>query len=264
MEIRLSDFKKNIKKTLHQAIKALVPRSLEGYYRYFLAFYGHKRNFIDRVTTVDYHGKELEYSYKGFVYHKCIFFHIPKTAGISVSMALFGNLGGGHANAQFYKCLFRKSFSEYYKFTFVRNPYIRLVSAYEYIKNGKSAFWGDKLFKKNILDKYETFDDFVEFWLEDNYYKSISHFRTQFSYINLNGKIVVDFLGRYENIESDFEVVKKQLNINTILEYENKTNYNKADYYKTYYSNPKTAVIVQQIYKDDFKNLGYSFDIPKF
>ena len=259
-EIFWSDLIKDIKKTIHQAIKTLVPMRFEGYYQYLLEYYRHKGKVVEKVATVDYHGKQLDYSYQGLVENKCIFFHIPKTAGISVSLALFGNLGGGHENAQFYKCLFGKSFDSYYKFAFVRNPYTRLVSAYEYVKNGNSAFGGDKLFKKQVLDKYETFDDFVQFWLKDNFHKSRPHFRTQFSYINLNGKVVVDFLGRYETLNEDFQKVAEHLNIETNLPTENVTQYDKRSYYEKYYSNEKTVAVVQKIYSDDFETFGYSTD----
>ena len=81
---------------------------------------------------------------------KCIFFHIPKTAGISVSTALFGNVKWGHRNVAFYKSHFgEKFFNSLYKFSFVRNPYDRLYSAFTFLKNGGMNNQ-DLLFSKNI------------------------------------------------------------------------------------------------------------------
>lgn len=250
-------------KKLKRILKAIVPLSLEGYYTYFSEYYRHRGRLFESITTIDYHGKKVQFTYSGFIKNKCIFFHIPKTAGISVSLSLFGHLSR-HVNAQFYKCLFGKSFETHFKFAFVRNPYTRLVSAYEYLKNTKDDFFKDDLiFKKNVLDKYKTFDDFVRLWLKDNFKKSKPHFRPQFSFISVNGNLILDFLGRFESLEQDFEVICKHLNIQTTLQKENISRYNKVDYLNTYYSNPETVAIVQQIYKDDFNFLGYSTDITQ-
>jgi hypothetical protein len=253
-----------MKKILLNTIKYLVPYNLEGYMYYFMSFVMLKGKPIEAVSSINYGNKVLEYSFKQFVQHKCIFFHIPKSAGISVTLALFGNLGGGHKNAQFFKCLFAKSFSSYYKFAFVRNPYTRLVSAYEYLRKADSDFLNDKKFKENVLNKFQTFDDFVEFWLFDNFYKSQApHFRTQFSFISLNGKVVVDFLGRYERLNDDFQKVANHLNIKTKLPTENVTVYDKQSYFEKYYYNQKTVALVQEIYKVDFEHFGYSKDVMK-
>ena len=54
----------------------------------------------------------------------CIFFHIPKPAGLSVSNALFGDVKWGHRNVSFYKSHYGEIlFNSFYKFCFVRNPY---------------------------------------------------------------------------------------------------------------------------------------------
>src|SRR3954454_22051651 len=59
-----------------------------------------------------------------FDYYKCIFIHIPKTAGLSVSKTLFGNYAGTHLGIDHYiATLGRKTVEEYFKFAFVRNPW---------------------------------------------------------------------------------------------------------------------------------------------
>ena len=59
-----------------------------------------------------------------FLEKKCVFFHIPKTAGISISNALFGDVKWGHRSVNFYKSYYgEKVFNSLYKFCFVRNPY---------------------------------------------------------------------------------------------------------------------------------------------
>ena len=77
------------------------------------------------------------YSFKPFDQCGCIFIHIPKCAGVSVSKALFGNLAGGHSRVVDYQLVFNSNeYSNYFKFTFVRNPWDRLVSAFFFLKKG--------------------------------------------------------------------------------------------------------------------------------
>jgi hypothetical protein len=64
--------------------------------------------------------------------HKFIFIHIPKCGGLSVSTALEW-VGLRHHTMEFYmKNYADYDLDEYYKFTFVRNPWSRVVSWYFY------------------------------------------------------------------------------------------------------------------------------------
>ena len=52
-----------------------------------------------------------------FLEKKCVFFHIPKTAGISISNALFGDVKWGHRSVNFYKSHYGENvFNSLYKF----------------------------------------------------------------------------------------------------------------------------------------------------
>ena len=78
-------------------------------------------------------------SLQGFDKHRCIFVHIPKCGGISVGRALFGTYYGNHMNALTYQLIFDKStYDAYFKFTFVRNPWSRLFSAFHFLRNGRT------------------------------------------------------------------------------------------------------------------------------
>jgi chondroitin 4-sulfotransferase 11 len=68
---------------------------------------------------------------------KCIFVHIPKTAGTSVTDALFGTPRPRHRPLQWYEGMEPELYKEYFKFAFVRNPWDRLVSGYHYVVNKK-------------------------------------------------------------------------------------------------------------------------------
>lgn len=197
------------------------------------------------------------YSLRGFDELKCIFVHIPKCAGIAVCKSLFGNLGGGHKTLKDYQTVFSpEDYSRYFKFTFVRNPWDRLVSAFLFLKQG-GFNEGDKEWAAENLSTYNDFDAFVRGGLRRREILSFKHFQPQRSFICLEGKQVgVDFLGRYENLASDFEFVCRKLNIESKLRRENH-NPSRADYEKYY--TPETRQIVGEVYGDDIEILGYSF-----
>jgi hypothetical protein len=203
-------------------------------------------------------GRHLEKSsIAAFDYYKCIFVHIPKTGGVSVNDALWGNPGGVHKSMEEYARIFsRKTLEQYYKFAFVRNPWDRLVSAYAFLKTGglhkRDARWA----KRQQLD-FDNFERFVMEWVSrDNICKGI-HFIPQTAFLTLDGKIAVDFIGRFENFQSDFEFIKDKLVIpEATLEHRNRSV--RKDY-KAYYT-AETRQKVAEVYADDIRILGYAFE----
>lgn len=178
---------------------------------------------------------------------KCIFFHIPKTAGISVSTALFGNVKWGHRNVAFYKSHFgEEPFNSMYKFSFVRNPYDRLYSAFTFLKNGGMNNQ-DLLFSKKYLNSYSDFNDFVMNGLNKKEIINWIHFKPQHYFLcDENENMVMDFVGKMENINEDFKTVCKQLNIEVELKKLNKGSN------KKYIYSEETKSIIKSTYKKDF------------
>lgn len=200
------------------------------------------------------------FSLKPFDQYKCIFIHIPKTAGISISKCLFGNLGGGHKKIEIYQIVFNKiEFDTYFKFTFVRNPWDRLVSAYFYLKNGgmdnRDRIWAER----NLLS-FVDFDSFVNEWVNRRNIETYKHFIPQFKYFCEPGNDTpqVDYIGYFENLEVDFNTVKMKLGLDSGLMHLNKT-INKNIDYRNYYTDT-TKDIVADVYQKDIRLLGYDFD----
>lgn len=197
------------------------------------------------------------YSFKPFDDSQSIFIHIPKCAGVSVNKALYGNLAGGHATYNYYTKVFNPNeISTYFKFTFVRNPWDRLVSAYFFLKKGgfnnKDKEWFDK-----ELSQYSTFEEFIIKWLSKENIEKWHHFRPQCSYIcDYMGEIKVDYIGYLENINNDFEFIKNKLGLKVDLPNNNKSEHAS---YKKYYT-LETQKIVSEIYDQDIKMFGYTFD----
>ncbi|XCF07740.1 sulfotransferase family 2 domain-containing protein [Tamlana crocina] len=200
--------------------------------------------------------------------HKCIFIHIPKTGGSTIEEScLFddqrkktGEAVGGHATAIEIKNLDTSKFLSYYKFSFVRNPYSRLVSAFFYFARGgnneKDYYWFDKIFKQFDND-FEAFclqiDDIPEL-------KKIPHFRLQHEFIcDENFNLLVNEIGRQENLNSEANKIFKKLGLEFKKKYLKKSN---NRHYSKYY-NKKTQEMVYNYYKLDFELFDYKYKIKR-
>lgn len=194
-----------------------------------------------------------------FDQHRCIFVHIPKCAGISVSRSLFGNVSGAHHTLKKFQIMFGpREFSEYFKFSFVRNPWDRLVSAFHFLKKGGLTVCDKKWSDKN-LSPYPDFDAFVRRGLQEKKIRAFPHFRPQCDYICLaKNRPGVDFIGYFENLDEDFSYICQQLKVNPTLQSLNRNDSRKRDF-REYYT-AETREIVSRVYADDIQVLGYSFD----
>ena len=212
-----------------------------------------------RIRNVGHGANAVTYSLRGFDEHRCIFVHIPKAAGISVAMALFGNLAGGHATARRYRVVFGRDFWPDFKFTFVRNPYTRLVSAYEFLRSGGHPAWpANQRFRDEVLSEYSDFEDFVLRWLKPGTDWPEPHFRPQHEFLELGGRVVMDFVGRVERIEEDFATVCDRLGIPARLERLNPTTpREKRGTLADYYASDAVERRVREIYGRDFELFGY-------
>jgi hypothetical protein len=212
---------------------------------------------LQEMRRVEYRG----YTFRPFDETRSIFFHIPKGAGVSVCKSLYGNLAGGHYTARQYQRVFSKiDFDAYYKFTFVRNPWDRLFSAYTFLKAGGFNDCDADWYQAN-LSHLNSFEDFVMNWLSRRNILSYLHFKPQISFLQLypHSKPVTDFIGYFENLNDDFLHVAQRVNPRGQLSHLNKTNNETGASYLQHYSKEMIKK-VGQVYNEDIKALGYSFD----
>ena len=184
---------------------------------------------------------------------KLIFIHIPKNAGISIEEALF-NKKIGHKSILQFESHDKKKCNKYFKFTVVRNPYDRLVSAFYFLKKG-GRNPVDKAWAENNLKGIEGFNEFVFKLTNKKFAKKIlnhQHFRPQYKYlVNSKGNINIDFIMKFETLSSDFEQLIQQLNFRNIkLSHKNKSN---RKSWEEYYEDGM-ELIVYNLYKRDFES----------
>lgn len=200
-----------------------------------------------------------EAALKPFVEHQCIFIHIPKAAGISVGRGLFGQLTGHHRPISGYQLILsRQEFETFFKFTFVRNPWDRLASAFHFLKGG-GLHEADARWAAEHLAPYPDFEAFVTGWVTRRNVHSWVHFKPQYTYLCLPGQrtLRVNFIGFYENLAHDYEALRQHLGTGAPLKAENVTRVQR-DYRDLYtYEMQK---IVADVYREDIERLGYTFD----
>ena len=204
-----------------------------------------------------------------------LFVHIPKCAGVSMAKALSAQTQllriGPHAKCRdIFVPQGKLTRDECFAFSFVRNPWDRLVSTFFYIMKGGRADI-DKQRRDRYLSKYNgDFKSFVrdiENWFslqeEDSIYpdKFIPHFRPQYEFIcDENGEIMVDFIGRVEDITSDFKKLCELLSVSGARL--SKTNKSSHRAYQKYYDT-ETRDIVAKYYARDIELFAYEFDSEK-
>lgn len=183
-----------------------------------------------------------------------IFIHIPKTGGISVARAIFGNAGIGHKSARFVRrrigpIAYRRSFS----FTFVRDPFERCHSAFEFLKsggmNGDDAAWADAQ-----LSEFVSFEDFVAEGLSRPAISGHLHFRSQSAFIfDPADNLLVDFVGRHEELQADFGRLCATIAVQGSLPWLNRSNWSRAT--KAFPQSVRDRVI--EHYARDYQLLKY-------
>lgn len=217
--------------------------------------------------------------------HKFIYIHIPKAAGTSIENALYrlASQSSGsdwarrekvYRNKELFDLI--KTHEKYFTFTFVRNPYSKLVSLYHFYNYYRSIKFKnflmrvfrflelnpEKIYKKIPFNQTKlkfNQPSFVDYLPQIPKYpfndtgNAGYHFLPQTYFISDD----VDYIGRFENIKEDFKFVCNKIKINTKeLPHINKTNHK---HYSEYY-NEETRQIVSELYKEDIKRFGYQFE----
>jgi len=215
--------------------------------------------------------------------YKVVFVHIHKTAGSSIDLFMtrkdkeYGSLKNycgkivysdkaiylHHANAKDMKKQFKSVWDNYFKFSFVRNPWDRVVSCWkDKASPAHCDSWPDSVYCKARNDTFSKFvtriinTEFIEFINESEFSIADRHVLSQTVLIPDD----TDFIGRFENLQEDFNTICDKIGIpQQQLAHINKTEHT---HYAEYYTD-ETREIVANKYSKDIKHFGYKFDYSK-
>lgn len=189
---------------------------------------------------------------------KTIFVHVPKVAGTSINYALFGKTLG-HYQANYIKKKFPKLFKNSFVFSFVRNPWDRVYSAYKFACIGNTESMGVRNPAQYAIPEFSSFERFLKEWLIKQDVSRLDFiFRPQYLFLtDKAGNILPDFIGKLENINQDILVIEKELNKKLDIKRVNQTN--NASLYEQAYLDDEMISIVKNIYKKDIDLFNYDF-----
>ncbi|MEJ2591176.1 MAG: sulfotransferase family 2 domain-containing protein [Candidatus Thiodiazotropha sp.] len=209
-----------------------------------------------------------------------LFVHIAKTGGTSVRAALqplrwrdpwyyaqflcsrLSHLSGHRIGSKFPRhsrivaakeLLPADFFDGLFKFAVVRNPWDLQMSSYHHIRRERP----------HLMAHIEDFDQFIRWKLDPErpyQYHVDTSIQSQLDYlIDLQGNLLVDFIGRHENLAADFDAIVERIGVNGLsLPHKRKAADRKQDY-RSYYSDA-LAEMVGDYFKRDIEGLGYRFD----
>jgi len=181
-----------------------------------------------------------------------VFLHINKTAGTSVGKAIGLQVKQHLTAREIIQRIGREKWVSAWKFTFVRNPWDRAVSLYEY-RRGKD--------RTGIATRNLSFSEWTQRVFSEDpdpvFHNNPKSFQTQSEWLrDERGEIDIDFVGRFENIAKDFEEIAKKIAPGASLRHLNASS--RAPY-GSYYDNASNA-IVSRWFKEDIERFGYVFE----
>ncbi len=180
---------------------------------------------------------------------RCVFVHINKTGGTSVGTAL--GLRFEHRTAEEKRAeLGERSWSRKFRFAFVRNPWDRVASHYCYrVKTDQTGLGSGRV----------SFDEWTRLAYRDRdptYCDKPKMFMPQLDWItDSQGRVLVDFIGRFESLDADFASICEHLAIRATLPHMKSSNKND---YRLYYDDESVG-IVARCFARDIAQFGYTF-----
>lgn len=136
-----------------------------------------------------------------------------------------------------------EKFKSYFSFAIVRNPWDWQVSLYTY------ALRNEKHGQHKMTNEFGGFDNYIE-WRCDGEATN----QKDFIYTE-EGTQLVDYIGRFEALDRDFETICSKIGVTANLP---KINVYKEKEYKEYY-NKHTMELVRKTFESDIHLFNYDF-----
>ena len=185
-----------------------------------------------------------------------LFVHVPKCGGSSVEDQL--GVHHGHRSAVYFRAADPELFARAWKFSIVRNPYDRLVSAFHYLK-GHSFSERDRAWAAATLGDCPDFAGFLDRLAEPGFRDRVLawlHFQPQWYYLcDARGRLLVDEAARLEDLDgfaARFNAAGRGVTLDTGVRRRPSERAAWQDYYDA-----ASLARVAAIYARDFEIFGY-------
>lgn len=209
-----------------------------------------------------------------FLDYNATFIHIPKTAGSSFEQWVYSNVPNYVRERKHATVL---DATEIFKdpgitFTFVRNPYDRLVSQFHFVgqraQNRIEKRAQGRKVKKSTTQEwdleitklyYKGFDNWINILYnkeESAYDLGLHLYKRGTPQTNWFSNKDIDIVIKIENLKTDFIILQDLFNCYVDLPV---TNTSKRSHYRDYYTNKETRKMADEIVLPDLEKFNYSF-----
>lgn len=138
----------------------------------------------------------------------------------------------------------KEKYNDFFKFTFVRNPWDWQVSLYEYMLQSENHY------QHELIASMKSFEEYIEWRVTQD-----KNLQKDFL-VDDKGKIIVDFIGTFEKLDRDFQNICETLQLSEKLPHVNKTNRRN---YQSYY-NDNSKNMIYEHFKEDIEMFHYDFE----
>ena len=212
--------------------------------------------------------------------HHFLFIHVAKTGGTSIRAALqplrwrdpyfypqlicsrLSSMTSHRIGAKFPRhakiiaakeMLPQELFEQLFKFAMVRNPWDLQVSSYHHIRRERP----------HLMEHISNFEQFIQWKLDPErpyQFHIDTSIEQQSDYlVDLHGKLLTDYIGRYENLHDDFNTICERIGIEPpTLPHRRKATDRDKDY-RNYYTDLLAEKVARQ-FQQDIELLDYSFE----
>jgi len=204
---------------------------------------------------------------------KFIFFHLYKCGGTSFRKVITdlkiptNEWEGVHGLPLDVKTNYKAlkqidKFNDYYKFTFIRNPFDFLVSTYFYGKSYPNHFMHNAIIEKNM-----TMEEFVPYYMNIRLQHKNPSIRPigsnkvvtfQDWLIDEEGNDIMDYVGKLETMDDDIKLIFAKLNIPISKAPTVNVNPNRDKNYRKYYTD-KSRAMVEGAFHWSLNKFNYTF-----
>ncbi len=195
---------------------------------------------------------------------KLLYVPVPKVANRSIKAVLADAAGlpfaeGQESDFETVPLTAVPRLTDYFRFTFVRHPLDRLVSCYAQ----KIVLYARQLQMPLLFWRYGR-----RFWPEMGFAEFVTavaaipdgradrHFRSQHTFVYREGKSIVDFVGRFEQLASDWAVVQQQTGWGPLPHFNPSPHKPFAEMYT-----PALAQLAAARYRQDMELFGYRVEV---